>query len=114
MTIGKRILVSIAWFMLMIVVGIGGVFWIVSETQNNTERTQRSGVLGTGLGCLGGVGFAVLWLPFAYRLGKQKRAERERAANEKSRSNRNSARTPSAVGKSRKAKSGSRSRRRRK
>jgi hypothetical protein len=37
----------------MIVVGIGGVFWIQSDTRNNEERTQRAGVLGTGLGCLG-------------------------------------------------------------
>jgi hypothetical protein len=114
MTIKKRVLISIAWFVLMIVVGIGGVFWIQSDTRNNEERTQRAGVLGTGLGCLGGVGFAVLWLPYAYRLGKQKREERERATSRKFGSNRKSGRKSSAGSKRRKGKSGPRARRRRK
>ena len=112
MTIKKRILISIAWFALMIAMGIGGVFWIQSDTPNNEERTERAGVLGTGLGCLGGVGFAVLWLPYAYRLGKQKREERERAISRKSGSNRKSGRNSSAGKKRRKGKSGPRSRRR--
>ncbi|MDG1897700.1 MAG: hypothetical protein P8J37_22605 [Fuerstiella sp.] len=114
MTIKKRILLSIAWFSLIIGAGIGGVFWIQSETLNNEERTQRAGVLGTGLGCLGGIGFAVLWLPFAYRLGKQKREKRERSNASKSRGNRKSGRNSSARGKRRKGKSGARSRGRKK
>ena len=114
MTVKKRILISLGWFVLMIALGIGGVIWITSNTRSNAESTQRAGMLGTGLGCLGGVGFAVLWLPFAYRLGKQKREERERTAKANSAGGRKSRRSASANGKARKGKSGSRSRRRKK
>ncbi|MCP4507963.1 MAG: hypothetical protein GY903_22105 [Fuerstiella sp.] len=114
MTVKKRILISIGWFVLIIALGIGGVFWIQSDTVINAERTQRAGNLGTGLGCLGGVGFAFLWLPFAYRVGKQKREARERAANADSGGGRKSRRSASSSGKSRKGKSRSRSRRRKK
>ncbi len=114
MTVKKRILMSIGWFVLMIAVGIGGVFWINSSTRVSEVRIERAGILGTGLGCLGGVGFAVLWLPLAYRAGKQKREAREQAAKADSRGGRKSRRSASGSGKSRKGKSRSRSRRRKK
>ncbi len=117
MTVKKRILISIGWFVLVMAIGVGGVFWIQSNTHNNEKRTQRAALLGTGLGCLGGVGFAALWLPFAYRLGKQKREEREelqRAAKRKASSGRKSRRGASGGGKSPKGESRSRSRRRKK
>lgn len=114
MTVKKRILISIGWFVLVMAIGVGGVFWIQSNTHNNEKRTQRAALLGTGLGCLGGVGFAALWLPFAYRLGKQKREELQRAAKRKASSGRKSRRGASGGGKSPKGKSRSRSRRRKK
>jgi len=117
MTAKTRILVSLAWFVLVIAIGVGGVFWIQSDTSDSQERTRRAGILGTGLGCLGGIGLGVLWMPYAYRLGRKKRAEREQAAGKQSDNNRRTGKKLSAGRKGRKGrkgKVGSRSRGRRK
>ena len=71
-----RILISIGVFLLAVAVGAGVMFHISGERISNAEKRQRAEKLGTGLGTMASIGFAVIWLPYAAQVGKRKRAEK--------------------------------------
>lgn len=78
MTVKKMIIISIAWtvFMLIVAFVIGFVF-IGADASNGAARGR---MLGQGIGVVVSIGYAALWLPWAAKIGKQKREEKERQA----------------------------------
>ena len=78
MTMKNRILLSVAWFVLCVVLGSVG-FAVMVNSAPRRQRTERASMLGVGAGALVGVGWAGLWLPYAAAIGKQRREERARA-----------------------------------
>ena len=74
---GKRlILVSVVWTVLMVGVGLMGVWYVTEHPVRGSRTTDRANRLGSGVGALTVIGYAVLWLPYAAKVGKRRRAER--------------------------------------
>ena len=83
MTLKKRIILSVAWLLLCVVIGFAAVIFVATGEGSSADRTARAGLVGTGMGTVVGIGWAGLWLPYAAAMGKQRRAERERARRKK-------------------------------
>ena len=78
MTMKRLIVISLIWLVLLIGVGLFGVAYIRSHPVRGTTRSKRIEKLGKGFGVLGGIGLGVIWLPYAAKVGKKRRAEREK------------------------------------
>jgi hypothetical protein len=74
----NRILLSIAWFILCIVIGTAA-FAVMINNSPRRDRDARASMLGGGMGVLVSIGWAGLWLPYAAEIGKKRREERTRA-----------------------------------
>lgn len=77
-SIKKLLLVTAIWFVVMIGGGLLVMFLTIDKSAPNRVTQAKVEKLGTGIGTLTGIGAAVIWLPFAYRKGKEKREEAER------------------------------------
>ena len=80
----KRVVIgSVIWFVVMMIVSAGLFYLMWNDSKNNRERQERAGKLGAGMGVITAVGWGVLWLPWAAKVGKKRRAARL-AAQQKS------------------------------
>jgi hypothetical protein len=84
MTLKKRILFSVCWLGLILVLSIGTIFWIIANEKSNRKAKARASMVGSGFGTISSIGLGILWLPYAFEIGKQKREQRERAKRRKS------------------------------
>jgi hypothetical protein len=84
MTLKKRILFSVYWLVLIFVLAIGTFFWIAAGEPPSPETAARASMAGSGFGILASIGFGILWLPYAFEVGKRKREQQERAKRKKS------------------------------
>jgi len=74
----KRVVVgSVIWFITLMFVSAGLLYHVHHDSKTRRERIHRAGLLGKGMGTLTVIGWACLWLPWAYRYGKRKREERD-------------------------------------
>ena len=74
MPIKRLAILSGIWLLLVIGVGLWGVWRITTRPLEGISGEDRASQLGVGLGTLASLGLAALWLPALYRLGKQRRA----------------------------------------
>jgi len=68
MSLKNAIVVSIVWFVLITVFSGVSIWYIVSNPVAGATAEQRSGV-----GTVTVIGFAAIWLPFAFKLGQERR-----------------------------------------
>ncbi len=83
MTIRKRILVTLAWIVLGIVVS-GAVTAVLLQDVPRRQWNARAGAAGGFAGLIIAIGCGAIWLPWAAKVGKQKRQEREKRAERRS------------------------------
>lgn len=81
----QRILLSIGWLVLCIVLGVAIIIPVASSGATSRERNQRATMVGGGMGTLASIGWAGLWLPWAAAVGKRRREERQRARRKRKR-----------------------------
>lgn len=77
MTLKQRIVASLVVLTLMLMIGGGGIWYIV-ENAPRSDHEARAGMLGSATATLGCIILAVIWFPYAYQVGVKKRTERER------------------------------------
>ena len=73
MSLKNAIVASIVWFVLITVFSGVSIWYIVSYPVAGATAEQRSAMLGSGVGTLTVIGFAAIWLPFAFKLGQERR-----------------------------------------
>ena len=86
MTLKKVLIITGVWTVLMFGVAIGLITYVHKNPIPGVRSADRAAKLGTGLGTFTSFGYAVIWLPYAAKIGKEKRAQREaqkRAAQKK-------------------------------
>jgi hypothetical protein len=85
MNANKLVLFSVLWTVFMAGMGVLGAYYIVRHPIPGASLEERSGQIGTGVGILTGVGYGFIWIPWAYRVGQERRAEQKRLAKKASR-----------------------------
>ena len=78
MSLKNAIVASIVWFVLITVFSGVSIWYIVSYPVAGATAEQRSAMLGSGV-----IGFAAIWLPFAFKLGQERRKAAALAARTK-------------------------------
>lgn len=76
-TLKTIIILSLFWTLLILGVGMFGLWYIFENPIRGVRAEDRAAKLGSGTGVLMSLGYAVLWLPFAYKIGKKRREARE-------------------------------------
>ncbi|WP_166822336.1 hypothetical protein [Thalassoroseus pseudoceratinae] len=81
----KMVALTVVWVVLMLGGGLLVSFLTFDKTAPRRVSEAKMQRLATGIGTLTGIGAGILWIPFAFRIGKQKReeAERKRVAKRK-------------------------------
>jgi len=77
MTLKKALLTTGIWTALMLIAGGLGLWYILSQPIRASVAQTRAEKLGSGLATFMCIGYAFVWLPYAAKIGKQKRAQRE-------------------------------------
>lgn len=83
MSLKKPLIITAIWTVLTLGGGALGVWYVVSHPIRGVRAEDRAAKLGTGIGTLTVIGYAGIWLPYAAKVGKQKRIAREEAAKNK-------------------------------
>jgi hypothetical protein len=73
MSLKNAIVASIVWFVLITVFSGVSIWYIISNPVAGATAEQRSAMLGSGVGTVAVIGFAAIWLPFAFKLGQERR-----------------------------------------
>lgn len=85
MDVKRLFLASIVWTIVM----IGGGFvlaWRLSEQlEHDVNAAERAKSLGRGIGTVTGIGYGVIWIPYAFRVGQKRREEQKRPGKGKRR-----------------------------
>lgn len=82
MSFKQRVILSVAWFVLCLVIGTAAFAMMVNNAPHR-DRGARASQLGSGMGVLTSVGWAGLWLPYAAAIGKKRREKRARASRKR-------------------------------
>ncbi|MCA9095797.1 MAG: hypothetical protein KDA68_20095 [Planctomycetaceae bacterium] len=77
MTLKRVLILTGAWTLVMVGVCVVAIWYVVTHRVPGVRPEERASQLGSGLGLLTTFGYALIWLPFAAKVGKQRRAERE-------------------------------------
>jgi len=61
-----------------------GLWYVMTHPRSGVSSDARAARLGEGAGTVTAIGYAVIWLPFAYQVGKRRRsAERDETPDPK-------------------------------
>ena len=74
------LIVTAIAFVLVLVTGITGAIWISESSGSNREKETRAQMLGSGSAMLLGIIVAPFWLLAASKVGKERRAAKQAAA----------------------------------
>ncbi len=83
MSLKKSLIATGIWMLIVIAIGAYGIWYILSQNLPDAQLKERMSMFGSGFGIFAGIGLAVIWLPFAARMGAEQREKRERAARRK-------------------------------
>lgn len=85
MTLKQRVVITAIWTALIFVIGGVGIWYIGAHPISGVRTEARASKLGGGVGVLATLGYGCIWLPYAASIGKQRRAEREKAKRKRRR-----------------------------
>jgi hypothetical protein len=80
MTPKRLILISAIWTAVIIAVGFLGIWYIMEHPVPGARAEDRAARLGSGLAVVTVIGYAVLWFPWAFKVGLKRREKRARQA----------------------------------
>src|SRR4051794_23735302 len=69
---------TLAWTLLACGGSGVGLWYITTHRIPGVSAEQRAAQLGQGAGPVTLIGYAAIWLPYAYQVGKKRREEKER------------------------------------
>lgn len=67
------------WTVIALGLCVIGLVYIGTRPISNRAKEERARLFGQGAGTVTAIGYGVIWLPYAYRVGKQRREEEVRA-----------------------------------
>lgn len=77
MTLKKALVITGIWTALTVIAGGLGLWYILSLPIRTSVAQARAEKLGSGIATFMCIGYACVWLPYAAKIGKEKRAQRE-------------------------------------
>lgn len=82
MTLKLVLWATAIWTLLAIGGAVLGAWYIGTHPIPGTRTEKRMEMLGQGAGVVTVIGYAVIWLPYCAKIGKQRREAREKAAKQ--------------------------------
>jgi hypothetical protein len=80
----KRALIATAiWTVLLVGISAGAIWYVATHPIRGVRMEDRASQLGSGLGMLGTIGYAAIWLPWAASVGKARREALAKSKKEK-------------------------------
>lgn len=67
------IIATVVWTVIVLGVGIGMIIYIGTHPVSGATVEQRSQMAGSGVGFVAALGYAAIWLPFAFKKGQERR-----------------------------------------
>ncbi|QDU36245.1 hypothetical protein Mal4_05290 [Maioricimonas rarisocia] len=83
MSLKLALILTATWSVLVVAAGAGLIWYIMEHPIPGARAEDRAAVAGSGLGTLASIGYGAIWIPLAFRIGKQMRERRERAQRER-------------------------------
>ena len=83
MTLKTILIATAGWTLFAIMVSVALISYIVAHPLAGVSAEKRAQMLGSGVGIFVSIGYAVIWLPYAYKVGKKRREAREAAMRQK-------------------------------
>jgi hypothetical protein len=83
MSLKTSLIATAAWTVLMLVISVGAIVYVGTRPVPNRVKNERASQLGGGLGVFTAIGYGAIWLPFAAKIGKQRREQRTKASRKK-------------------------------
>lgn len=74
MTIKGRVIVTVVWTALVLGAGVYALYYAHEHPIPGADENARAEKLGEAVGTVAVVGWAVIWLPLAFRRGWERRA----------------------------------------
>lgn len=93
MTLKTILIATSGWTLFAIIVSVALISYIVTHPIAGVSSEKRAQMLGSGVGIFVSIGYAVIWLPYAFKVGKKRREAREAAARQKKPARRSRPRT---------------------
>jgi hypothetical protein len=78
MTLTRRIVLSVLWTIVMAGAGLAGGWYLVKHPIAGMSVESSGERFGQAVGLAIAVGYGLLWIPWAYRVGRERRRERAR------------------------------------
>jgi len=69
----NSIITTVIWTVIVLGIGIGMIIYIGTHPVSGATVEQRSQMAGSGVGFVAALGYAAIWLPFAFKKGQERR-----------------------------------------
>ncbi len=76
MTVKRRIIISLVWTAAMFMAGVFGVYYVANHPVPGVPEEIADERIGNVVGLVITIGYAALWLPYALKVGRDRRAGR--------------------------------------
>lgn len=83
MTLKIALWATAIWTAVIVAASALMIWYVVKHPIPGVSMEKRAEMLGSGTGVVACIGYAVIWLPLAYKIGKKRREEREAAKRAK-------------------------------
>ena len=83
MSLKTALLASAVWTIVAVVVSAVAIWYVMAHPVAGASVEQRSQMLGSGVGTVMAIGYGAIWLPFAFKLGQERRAAQAAKARQK-------------------------------
>ncbi|MFM8933833.1 MAG: hypothetical protein ACKOS8_18365 [Gemmataceae bacterium] len=80
MNLKNSIIATVVWTVVVLAVGVGMIIYIGTHPVPGATVEQRSQKAGSGTGFVAALGYAGIWLPFAFKKGQDKRKMRDKVS----------------------------------
>lgn len=84
MTRRLALILSGVWTAVVLVAAVAVVWYVVTHPVRGMTQDQRAAKVGGGMGVAAGIGYGIIWIPYAAQVGQRRRAERARKQQRKS------------------------------
>ena len=68
----NSIIATVVWTVIVLGIGIGMIIYIGTHPVSWATVEQRSQMAGSGVGFVAALGYAAIWLPFAFKKGQER------------------------------------------
>lgn len=85
MTVKQLLGASILWTLIMAVAGVLMAWYMSERVRFARDAAQQAKQLGETVGTITGIGYGLIWLPYAYKVGQRRRAEAKAPVKKKKR-----------------------------